>query len=595
MAPVAQRIEQIGSNDKVGGPIPSRRARIFFLVLCILTFLGVPHLVFAKYDPMRVANNKFGIHIVDPNDISDAAALVNSSGGDWGYVTLVIQEDDRDIGKWQRVFDEMRKWHLIPIVRLATHVVGDSWVIPTNESARDWATFLNALNWPIENRYVIIFNEPNHAKEWGGSLNPEGYADTLVTFTDTLRQENGDFFVLPAGLDVSASSDGLALDAREYLQRMVAHKSDVFERIDGWTSHSYPNPAFSGSPYQMGRGTLTSYQWERSLLSSLGIKRDLPVFITETGWIHSQGMSLNTALLSPQQVANNILIAADSAWKSPQVVAVTPFVLNYQGMPFDHFSWRKLGSHEFYAHYSAYQSLPKQAGKPKQREQFSFTSRLIPKQLVSGSHYSLFSTIHNTGQSILSETDGYRLSVTFNGKFTSVSDPLPLVEPNQRGIVTIHVETPMTEAPYTYMVQLVHDDISIPIETGTTQIIPPPSVSAHITLLLNTHASAHDVTMLVYDSTSLIHKVNGVRLDTGTATIGGLRNVVPGSWYRIVVLVPYYLPRQAIVQLGNLTTTVEIPRMYPLDFNKDGKLSFADLSAALSMKPNTIIPLFLGP
>src|SRR4030067_3611659 len=67
-------------------------------------------------------NNKFGIHLAQPHldELEKTKELVNSNGGDWGYVTLVIQENDRDKNKWQEVFDRMRQLHLIPIIRLAT-------------------------------------------------------------------------------------------------------------------------------------------------------------------------------------------------------------------------------------------------------------------------------------------------------------------------------------------------------------------------------------------------------------------------------------------------------------------------------------------
>src|SRR3989338_2024841 len=54
--------------------------------------------------------------------------------------------------------------------------------------------------------------------------------------------------------------------------------------LSGLASHSYPNPGFSGVPYGFGRGTVRTYQWELDLLKQLGVK-DMPVFITETGWV----------------------------------------------------------------------------------------------------------------------------------------------------------------------------------------------------------------------------------------------------------------------------------------------------------------------
>ena len=43
------------------------------------------------FDP-RLPNNKVGIHlaVTSDEDIQKAADLTNSSGGKWGYVTIVI-------------------------------------------------------------------------------------------------------------------------------------------------------------------------------------------------------------------------------------------------------------------------------------------------------------------------------------------------------------------------------------------------------------------------------------------------------------------------------------------------------------------------
>ena len=94
--------------------------RILAIILLLVLISAVR--AQAIYDPLSQPNNRFGIHIIDENDLQDAANLVNSSGGDWGYVKIVIREDDRNLEKWQAIFDRMRKMHLIPLVRLATKV-----------------------------------------------------------------------------------------------------------------------------------------------------------------------------------------------------------------------------------------------------------------------------------------------------------------------------------------------------------------------------------------------------------------------------------------------------------------------------------------
>src|SRR3989344_543595 len=284
--------------------------------LVLFLFLLATAQVRAIYDPLSVPNNKYGIHIADPQDIPDAAFLVNSNG-DWGYVTLVIQDNDRNTDKWQRIFNQMRRLHVIPLVRLATRPEGNTWKKPQPEDIRDWKTFLNSLNWPTENRYVILFNEPNHAAEWGNAINPEEYADILASFAKELKATSPDFFILPAGLDASAPNSNSTMDEEAFLRRMIAKQPDAVSLLDGWTTHSYPNPGFSGSPHALGRGTLRSYLWELSLLG-----KQLPVFITETGWQHQS--------LTTETIAEYLKEASLGAWKDPRIVAITPFIFNYQ-------------------------------------------------------------------------------------------------------------------------------------------------------------------------------------------------------------------------------------------------------------------------
>lgn len=566
------------------------------LLIFLIALFCVPSPAYAKYDPLSVPNNKYGIHIVEPNDIADAARLVNSSGGDWGYVTLVIQEDDRDHDKWQRVFNQMRSLHLQPIVRLATHIQGDSWAKPYTDSAKDWARFLNSLNWPAENRYVVIFNEPNHANEWGKTLDPEDYANVLKEHAQAFKNTSEDFFILPAGLDVSAASDGHSLDAATYLSRMLKAEPTLLDYLDGWTSHSYPNPAFSGSPFALGRGTLRSFQWEIQFLRQLGLTKSLPVFITETGWVHREGVTQNPSLLSSEQVGANISAAAASVWQDPSIVAITPFVMNYQGLPFDHFSWRKLGSHEFYPHFSVYQNLGKTAGLPKQREKYTLDKKIIPDSLVAGSTYVLSALLKNEGQGIYTPQDNrYMVELITEPRFLMVHDPLPVMEPSQYGTLTLHIETPNAPGTYPYVLKVRHGAQDSVIESGTLQLVPPPSVNISIQLGWRPDNTAANATVLIYDNLTLIHKVQGVSFAAGKATVNELRNVVPGNKYRIVVLVPYYLPQQHIATLKSDTTTVTLPRLLPLDFNQDGTLSLADLPALLSLQPNFITALFVGP
>src|SRR3989344_3949891 len=253
-----------------------RISQIIILILFVALFCSVAI-------PVHAANNKYGIHLAQQSDedIGRAADLVNSTGGEWGYITLVIHEDDKKVEKWQPIFDKLRERSIIPIIRLATHPDGENWAEAHSESVDEWVSFLNDLNWVVKDRYIILFNEPNHASEWGGAVDPESFAKVNETYARALKEADDDFFIMMGGLDLSAPQNPpLYMDAEIFLRNIISEigVEDYNEYFDGWSSHSYPNPGFSGSPYSSGRGTIRSYEWELSLLESLGIK-ELPVFI----------------------------------------------------------------------------------------------------------------------------------------------------------------------------------------------------------------------------------------------------------------------------------------------------------------------------
>jgi len=566
---------------------------MLFAILFFIYLLFQPFPIHAIYDPLAVPNNRYGIHVADTNDIEEASRLVNSTGGAWGYITVVIPDTDMNINKWQEIFNLMRRKQLIPLVRIATHVEGDYWVKPQEHNVSKWVDFLDALQWPIENRYVILFNEPNHAKEWGNTIDPEGYASQVVQFSTALKAKSTDFFILPAGLDASAITNGSTMDEETYIQRMLASQPNILQTIDGWTSHSYPNPGFSGNPYAYGKGTLATFLWEQELLQTLGAGKILPVFITETGWQHSNGKQYNYQLLSPETVSSYITTSSLSVWQNAQIVAITPFVFNYQDYPFDHFSFKKLNSPDYYAHYFAYQQIPKTIGKPQQRESVKIDAQFLPHSMVMQSTYTIEATIQNTGQSIIYPFSDYAVSIRDNkNMFDSICDPVPRLEPGERGTIRCTVKSPNIEGEYTVQMSIMHGTKDIPIEYTMVRIIPPPSALLHVTLGFNTAVSIPSTTVLVYDiNQTLLHKFTNVPIQKGLMSITGLYQVIPGRQYRIVVLVPYYLPRQEYITMKENENSWTIRRLYPFDFNKDGKLTLTDIASMFLLSPKKVFDL----
>jgi len=261
------------------------KLRVALLLVLFCAFLAFVMPVSASENPLAVANNKIGVHILDPSEVSSAATLVNHNGGDWGYVTIPIQSGDRNLAKWQEFMNNCKKYHLIPIIRLATeddYPNTQFWRKPTENDIVNFANFLNALNWPTKNRYIIVFNEVNRADEWGGSADPGEYAHLLNFAVTIFKSANPDFFIISAGLDNAAPDQGnIYINEYNYLRAMNQAVPGIFNQIDGMDSHSYPNPGFSQAPDATSAMGVGSFLQERSLIQSLSNKT-LPVFITET-------------------------------------------------------------------------------------------------------------------------------------------------------------------------------------------------------------------------------------------------------------------------------------------------------------------------
>lgn len=321
------------------------------------------------------ANNKFGLYIYPDNEkfIDLADQLVNSDGGDWGYVLIPYNVRDKDRDKWNRVFFLLSKKHLIPIVQLYNLELSD-WEEQTERAAE----FLNSFNWPIKQRYVSVYNEPNDGNFWYGKIDPEGYAQILDHTINTFNKEHENFFMLNGAFNVSASNVGTTMDAFQYMSRMHAEVPGIFEKLDGWASHSYPQPNFSGNPYDVGRNSIRAYEVELQFLKDeFGIDKDLPVFITETGWAHDIGRNYNPTFLSLGKVGEYFEIAFEDVWlPDARVMAVTPFTVWYEP-PADHFAF--VDSRWVpYEHFQRIRELDKIAGTPEILTLESITSLGCP-------------------------------------------------------------------------------------------------------------------------------------------------------------------------------------------------------------------------
>ena len=536
----------------------------------VLTLLFSLSLFLSFARSVSAQNNKFGIHIIDENDLERASELVNSSGGKWGYVTIVIREDERDTVRWQRVFDHMRRLKLIPIVRLATTVQDGSWRAPTPEDATNWRVFLDSLNWVTKDRYIIVFNEPNHTHEWGGKIAPEEYALVVRSFHDELKTSSSDYFILPGALDLAAGNTKDSMAPEHFYQKLFAAVPEVFGLFDGWASHSYANPGFSGESTDDGKTSVRGYKWELEFLAEYGLPMDIKVFVTETGRRFT-GESLSRFFENAYQ----------QAWNDDQVVAVTPFLLNYVDSPFSQFSWIDPSTGVPREHFVTVQNIPKTEGHPVQIHSYELIKNTIPKHLVSSSSYSFSIELENTGQSIWSDMDGFEIhaaSVFANEVVTTGG--IPETEPGESNLIPIRIQTNGVTDSHAITFTLQKDGIVIgePIVTMVSTVAPP-ALTVHVTPWFGKELTSDFSTLDFYsleDSGNLITSVPNFLITEGMGNIDELRDVVPNTEYRIVLTLPYHSPSEKLVTIKRGENVVDFGRLLPLDLNNDGTLDLKD-------------------
>lgn len=322
--------------------------------------------------------NKFGVYsYADRKSLESAGPLVNSNGGDWGWVLIPFNIKQVSEEYWNSVLEITCDKHLIPILQL----FNDS-KPPTTAETKTMAQFLAKLKWPTKLKFISAYNEVNASEYWGGKIDPEGYAQVLNLTIDELKKHDKNFFVMNGAFNsATRSNPGFTTDLGvftsylnlpDYLDRMEKEVPGIFKKLDGWAAHTYPLPAYKGKPTdttvpgeseeEMGRNTIRSYQFDLRILKSK-FNVTLPVFITETGWPHREGTQVHNEWLPAITIAEYYKSAfVDLFLTDPQVVAVTPFIMTMTGL--DNFAFIDAKGKP-YPQYDAIKSIPKISGRPQ--------------------------------------------------------------------------------------------------------------------------------------------------------------------------------------------------------------------------------------
>lgn len=358
-------------------------------------------ILFSK--PILASTNTAGLHLTQTQDLLSAKDIINSSGGDWGWTTIVIRLDQLNHQTWQDFFDNCRKYHIIPIIRLSTIADGDNWKIPQQSDIDSLANFLNSLNWPTKTQHIILFNEINHGQEWGGEVNIKNYVDISIYASQKFKNLNPNFFILGSALDLASPDKSPDfLSAKTVYQEIYNYKPEYFDYIDGISSHSYPNHGFIGTPKDTGQHSIRGYLWELETIKKLGVKKDFSVFITETGWPHREGLNSRNNFYTTKTTSQFLLDAYQIWDKDDRIQAVTPFIYNYPNEPFDHFSWLDKDE-KLYPEYKKFIDRSKTANSPEQTTDYQLYKNQIPFIIFANHEYTGQISLKNTGQSIWGE------------------------------------------------------------------------------------------------------------------------------------------------------------------------------------------------
>lgn len=412
------------------------------IFISIILLLVNTQNTFAITNPQDTPVNKIGVNILSPDsEIEEAAKLVNNNG-DWGWVVVVIKKSERNVDRWQSFLNLAAKNHVIPIFRIATDFdKNGSWQKPTDEDANSWADFLSKLYWPTKNRYIQIYNEVNRSSEWGGNVDAADYAKELEKTISALKAKRDDFFILNAPLDLALETSATSLNSAVFFQTMESASPGIFKKLDGWASHSYPNPDFAASPLKSGKTGIDGYKWELNQISKYLDGKKLPVFITETGWKRKTDLSSG---LDEKIIAEYFKTAFENVWNDNQVISVSPFVFNYPESLFNAFAFKSTDTEkEFHDYYYSIKDLEKTKGEPKREDTANILDDTKPQEIAyNRPGNKLTFAIKNTGNFIWNTQNGLTMNPRSDSlDFTNLSWNKDEIFPGDTAVASVETTT----------------------------------------------------------------------------------------------------------------------------------------------------------
>ena len=306
-------------------------------------------------------DNRFGMGLVHHGNATDFDLTADLTGPE-GFIKVIFpgvtENTTQPEGHWVDAIEMAYERDLIPVIRVAPpwgdrrvrNQADDAAVssfTALGESYRDIVEGLPLRDgWPV---WIEIHNEPNLCYEW--ECDPDatddgwmGYEQIAAEYARMLRDVADALIALddprikitnaglaPGGVvRCECGGDGFepGITSMDFISAMKDEVPDVFDRLDGWSSHPYPASGKGYGfmvPYDQAMPGLLFHHDE---LAELGM--DLPVLITETGWNLDHG--------SREDVATWTVQAYQDPWlDDDSILAVMPFMLRDPG--WDQFGW----------------------------------------------------------------------------------------------------------------------------------------------------------------------------------------------------------------------------------------------------------------
>jgi hypothetical protein len=151
-----------------------------------------------------------------------------------------------------------------------------------------------------------------------------------------------------------------------------------------------------------------------------------------------------------EDYGKKLQIAYETAWNDPRIVAVTPFILNYQASPFDMFSWKKKTG-EFYSFYTLIKDLPKVKGEPKIQNTGEIDTVILPEVITLNDNIYGLAYVKNTGQKIWVSGTTQQIDVDGGQIELTPTNPLSDIEPGTMGTVLYRDISPNKSSKKTSM------------------------------------------------------------------------------------------------------------------------------------------------